>query len=644
MVIVMERHFKCPSCAATNAVTNPGILMRICDYCRTAMYWDKESVLRAGRQSVDLPPSTRFKVGGSGKLKGSAFRVLGRLSYAHEDGTWNEWFIEMQDGTIMWLTEDEGELFLESPVSLSTTIPPFEALAVGMQIPLDDKVGIVEELGSARCLGGEGQIPFEVEVGETYPYADGSTPDGKTSFGLEYDTLGQNPQAFVGRILAVKQDRTRREDRGTATEGAGEIVRCVACGKPYEGPRVKTTTMVVCDSCGTALELDEAETRVVGQNVGKTPVFTFRIGLPITIEGIRYEVMGRLLYVEIDDQIPDTSFDYVLYNPENGYAFLSEYRGHFTVARVTHGRVEIPSPPSAKKRVQVGSDAFKVFESGEVTLKWVDGAIPWKATVGETTRYTHLVKPPEFVDEEIKGKERELFRGRYLTREELATAIPDEVDLPDPRGVYSCQPYEPSHWLQGLGRIAAIFAALNVVLFLDSLIADKNTLVLQETITAEQYAQEHLTGPFQVSHDGAICRLRGKSPLKNSWLAVDFAVVDASDRVISEFSGDASYYYGTDSDGSWTEGSRSFSSYFKVKKAGTYRLLLRGQGGSGYNGPAGKEPLQIMVTTDNTMSWYFVFPLIMCGLMAMLQPCLRYLFELRRWAPVTKGSADDSDD
>ncbi len=643
MVVIMERHFKCPSCGATNTVTNPGILMRICDFCRTAMYWDKESVLRAGRQSMDLPPSTRFRVGASGKLKGSSFRVLGRLSYAHENGTWNEWFIEMQDGQIMWLTEDEGELFLESPVSLGTTIPPFEGLEVGMQIPLDDKVGIVEELGNARCLGGEGQIPFEIEVGETYPYADGSTLDGKTSFGLEYDNLGQNPQAFLGRILGVKQDRTRREDRGTGTEKAGEIIRCVACGKPYEGPRVKTTSMVVCDSCGASLALDEAETKVVGQNVGRTPIFTFRIGLPITLDSIKYEVMGRLLYVEMDDQIPDTSVDYVLYNPENGYVFLSEYRGHYTVARVTHGRVEIPSLPSPRQRVQVAGDTFQAYEEGEVTLKWVDGAIPWKATIGETTRYTHLIKPPEFVDVEITGRERELFRGRYLTREELATAIPDEVDIPEPRGVYSCQPFECPYWLRGLGRIAGIFAALNLVLFMYSLVADKNTLVLQETLTAEQYSKEHMTGPFQVARDGTICRLRGKSPLRNSWLAVDFAVVNDKDSVISEFSGDASYYYGTDSDGSWTEGSRSFSSYFKVKKAGTYRLLLHGQGGSGYNGPAGKERLQIIVTTGNTISWYFVFPLIMCGLMAALQPCLRYLFELRRWAPVTGGSDDDDD-
>lgn len=643
MVNTMERHFKCPSCGASNAVTNPGIMMRICDYCRTAMYWDKESVLRAGRQSVDLPPSTRFRIGASGKLKGQTIRILGRLCYAHENGTWSEWFVETHDGNIMWLTEDEGELFLESPVDLTSPAPPFDQLTLGMLLTLNDKVGVVEELGTARCTGGEGQIPFAVEIGETYPYADGSTPDGKTSFGLEYDAEGLNPKAFVGRILEIKQDRTKREDRGAPVEKQGEIIRCASCGKPYEGPRVTTTTMVVCESCGSALELDEAETKVVGKNTGRPPIFTFRIGLPITIENVRYEVMGRLMYVELDAGIPDTSVDYVLYNPENGYVWLSEYRGHYTFARVFHGRIETPPIPLPRYKVHVGGEVFQIYESGEVTLKWVDGAIPWRAAVGETSKYIHMIKPPEFVDVETTGSERELFRGRYLTREELAAAIPDEVDIPEPRGIYSCQPYEPSPWIQGLGKIAGIFAAINLVLFLFGLMSDKNTVALQENISADQYGQEYMTGPFQVARAGTICCVHGNAALNNSWLGVDFAVVNAEDSVVSEFSGDASFYAGRDSDGSWTEGSRSFDSPFKIQKAGTYRLLLRGQGGTGYNGPAGKEPLQIRVTTGNTLYWYFMFPLGVCLFLALLGPLLRFVFESRRWAAVSKGSNDDDD-
>jgi len=121
--------------------------MKVCEYCKAAIYWDKESALRAGRKSMDLPPSPRFRVGATGKIKGRPFTVVGRLSYAHKQGTWNEWFVEMQDGTIQWLSEDEGEIFLETPLDLTSPVPPFDKLVQAFKYSGKTKVG--ELLGRA---------------------------------------------------------------------------------------------------------------------------------------------------------------------------------------------------------------------------------------------------------------------------------------------------------------------------------------------------------------------------------------------------------------------------------------------------------------------------------------------------------------
>jgi hypothetical protein len=640
----MEREFKCPSCGAANKVTNPGILMKICDYCKTAIYWDEESVLRAGQKSMDLPPSARFKVGASGKIRGRSFTVLGRITYAHENGFWHEWFVEMQDGKIMWLTEDEGELFLESPLELKSPVPPHDELQPGMQITLNDKVGIVEEIGKAKCLGGEGQIPFQVEIGETYPYADGAGADGSFSFGLEYDAQTGQPTAFIGKILEIKESKVRPEDKEGPVERVGEIIRCTSCGKPYEGARVETTKMVVCAACGTALRLDEAKHKVVGKNVGKKPAFSLEIGAPVTLEGAKYEVMGRLFYVEVEEGIQYGSYEYVLYNPQQGYLWLSEEDGHFTISKVMHARVAVPPIPIAKMAVRVGSETFKIYETGHMTLKWVDGALPWTATVGEKTRYTHMIKPPEYVDQEITGKEVELFRGRYVDQSEMLAALPKGSKHPTPRGVYSCQPYIPSAWIKGTGIIGWAFIVINVALLLWSLSASKATAVLKESVTAAQYTQEHMTAPFKVTHDGDILKLSGWAPVDNSWLSLDFGLVDADDRVLAEMYDEASYYHGRDSEGSWTEGSKSFSSYFRVDKAGTYRLLVHGKGGSGATGPSKNENVNLILTSGNTVSWYFIIPLILAVLVVLLEPVLKWSFEARRWSPVTGSGDDDGGD
>lgn len=640
----MERQFQCPSCGAANSVTNPGVLMRICDYCKTAMYWDKESVLRAGNKSLDLPPSGRFKVGATGKLRERSFTVLGRLAYAHEKGTWSEWFVEMQDGAIMWLTEDEGELFLETPLKLTSPVPAHQELKAGMQIALNDKIGVVEEIGEARCIGGEGQIPFQVEIGETYPYADGSGVDGSFSFGLEYDNQTGEPSAFIGKILDIKDSKVRSEDREAPAAKTGEMIRCASCGKPYEGPRVETTKMVVCQACGAALELDEAEARVVGKNKGKEPRFSFTVGTPVTLEGTRYQVMGRLSYVEKDDGGTYRSFEYALYNPGTGYVWLSEENGHFTVSTVFHSRVAVPPIPIAKMKVRVGQKIFRIFEAGEVTLEWVDGALPWTAAVGEKTSYVHMINPPEYVDQETTGQEVELFQGRYLNHEELSAGLPETVKLPPAQGVYSCQPYAPAAWLQGMGKIAAAFVVVNFLLLIYGMVADKSAPVWHERVTADQYSKEYLGTPFKLDHGNNILRLDGSAPVNNSWLSMDFAVVDAQERVLSEVYGDASYYHGQDSEGAWTEGSHSFSSYFKVPKAGTYRLLIHGSGGSDTKGPSRNETIDLRLTSGNVIYWYFLIPIVLAGLVALLEPMLSYSFEKRRWAEVSKDSGGDDDE
>jgi hypothetical protein len=639
----MERQFQCPSCGAGNVITNPGVLMSVCRHCKTAAYWDKESALRVGRKSVDLPPSTRFRVGGTGKLKGRSFRVLGRLSYAHEKGTWDEWFI-VQDEKILWLTEDEGELFLEEPLELTVPVPGYSELTPGMQIKLNDKIGVVEELGQARCLGGEGEIPFQVEIGETYHYADGSLSDAKSSFGLEYDAGTGNVRAFIGRILEIKDSRIRPEEHAAPLERTAEAIRCPSCGKPYEGPRLESTKTVVCAACGSAMALDEAEMRVLGKNVGKEPGFTLKIGMPLTFEGTRYEVMGRLSYVEKEGKVQYVSLEYVLYNPDAGYLWLSEEDGHFTLSRVAHVRVAIPAKPVAKMKVNVGPDTFRVYETGMVTLQWVDGAIPWTAAAGETTRYTHLVKPPECLDREITGSEVEIFRGRYVTHEELQEAAGKTLNLPRAKGVYSCQPYLASAWLQGAWAVAGIFLLINCLLLLWALQTNRKPAIMQERIVAEQYSKEHLSRPFEVPRDGSIMQLRGKAPVDNSWLAFDFGMVDGGERVVSQFGNEASYYYGQDSEGSWSEGSRSFSSYFRVNKAGSYRLLLHGQGGSGEGGRSRNEPLEIAIFAGMAVPWYFIFPIIVSGLLMIIEPVRRSIFEMRRWSALASNGTDTDDD
>jgi hypothetical protein len=69
---------------------------------------------------------------------------------------------------------------------------------------------VVEERGQAECVGAEGELPFVVQMGESYRYVDGSSPDGKHSLGIEYDE--EPATVFVGDWL--RADELVLDDEG----------------------------------------------------------------------------------------------------------------------------------------------------------------------------------------------------------------------------------------------------------------------------------------------------------------------------------------------------------------------------------------------------------------------------------------------
>jgi hypothetical protein len=188
----------CPSCGAGHDITNPGVITIVCEYCGNAVYWDEEKIKDAGKQSILPEGFTSLYRGATGRLEGKRFRVMGRVRYSFGKGFWDEWFLEYDDGSIGWLTEDNHELAIQTRTALQK-IPPIEAIMPGQAITFMKQKFVFQEKGQAECIGVEGDLPIEVQSGETYAFADASSPDGRYTLGIEYDA--DPPTVFVGRWL-----------------------------------------------------------------------------------------------------------------------------------------------------------------------------------------------------------------------------------------------------------------------------------------------------------------------------------------------------------------------------------------------------------------------------------------------------------
>ena len=507
----MARQLQCPNCGGSHTLVNPGISMLVCEFCQATVYWSEDQALQLGTQSILPEGDTRLYMGATGTLLGKAYQVVGHVRLEVDRASWDEWYLQIDGKKAAWLSEGGRQLALSRPLKLEEEAPDPEDIQVGFRIKLSGHVFSVREMGQARCVGGEGQLPFTLLPGEQYPYMDIATLDGKHSGTLEYDEEGE-PHAYLGQPLTHEQLTVNDERPAVAASHEGKDVDCPNCAAPLEKPSDREVRTLVCSYCGAQLDLSAAQANVMGINSDKVrPNFLLEVGQAGTFAGQRYEVSGRLLY---RDNWGFEGREYVLFNPDRGYLWLAEENGHFILSRPTkQAPTTLVFNLEPKYPVKVGDQEFLFYEETSVRIAYVDGALPWLARVSDQFKAATLVAPPKQFGIESDGGEISYFVGDYMTPAEVWKAFGLRGEPWEVKGVHAAQPYIESPSAKGLQWIGLIFAGLNLLLLAWSSLGS-GQLVLHAKLTPAEYTQEHLTERFAVEGDG-VMHLKLTAPVNN---------------------------------------------------------------------------------------------------------------------------------
>ncbi|MBM73754.1 MAG: hypothetical protein CMK59_00020 [Proteobacteria bacterium] len=190
---------QCPSCGAEQKIQNPATVSLVCEYCSNIVVWDEAGLKLAGKESRLTEGFSRLFRGATGSVKGQRFAVVGRVRYSFGRGFWDEWYLALETGEYVWLTEDNHELALQKEIDARQEFKDFHGYSLGDELEIDGETFRVQELGMAKCLGLEGELPSGYLPDETYPYVDGSSLNGAKTFGLEFDEPDSGAaKAFVG--------------------------------------------------------------------------------------------------------------------------------------------------------------------------------------------------------------------------------------------------------------------------------------------------------------------------------------------------------------------------------------------------------------------------------------------------------------
>lgn len=417
--------------------------------------------------------------------------------------------------------------------------------------------------------------------------------------------------------------------------------RSIQCGSCGGGLSVKDerAELVVCDYCGSHLELSGTELKVLGRGAEGKPDLPLSLGDSFRWEGARYEVVARMVQADEDDAY-DQTLQFLLYNPRRGVLWLDEYEGHWSISWTSHVMADPAEPFHLRPGDSVNTydgGSWTVGEVGVTVLKYVDGALPWRARIGDRVEYCEASNADgeQLAVERVAG-EIEINRGRPLTSKEMTRALGRKAST-----VHVASGVEESaavrkRWYIILMAAALVAAAVNGGMALYAM--TRGTTVLEQAFGPAELSGEVVSRPFQVAAADNLIRVNVRAQgLDNEWMVVDFALVEGEDKVIHTGESTLEYYHGVEDGESWSEGDFSEPAYIRVPKAGTYSLLVKGGSGRGNaaEASAARHIVSVEVRDGVWMPHFFFGGAIAAGLVFGLA-----LFGFLRW----RGVFDDEDD
>lgn len=222
--------------------------------------------------------------------------------------------------------------------------------------------------------------------------------------------------------------------------------------------------------------------------------------------------------------------------------------------------------------------------------------------------------------------------GEYLTPNEVWKTFGLEGAPDKPRGIAPNQPsrYKAAGFAAGKATLLFIALLLGLWMVRGSIAGEHeiyNNLYTAPFPTDEGGNAAIFTDSFEVTDSNHILKVEIRSPVQNSWVYLDGALVNEQEGDIVEFSSEVAFYSGTDSDGSWTEGSQKDTVYLSAVPAGSYVMRLAPQA----DPKATNVSFQVIVFEGATRTSYFVIALVFSLLVPAILLGFHFNFEHQRW-------------
>jgi len=425
----MSRQAQCPGCGAPILFKIGTSALTVCEHCKALVARTDQAVEEIGKSAELFDTASRLKVGLSGKYHGIGFELTGRAQIRHAaGGVWDEWYAAFGDGQWGWMAEAQGRFYMTFPRSLESRVPSFDQLTVGDKVLhlKGDATLLVAEKGTAEYAGVQGELPFRIEPGRRYQYADLTGPEKRFAT-LNYSS--NPPLLYYGNQVSFDDLCFKASDFAPPADAApakSAAINCPQCAAALDLVAPDQAQRVVCKHCNAVLDADHGNLRYLETlNPYKKP--DIPLGATGVLRGQAYTVLGfmvRSTLVEGETWFWD---EYLLYHPQVGFRWLVYSDDNWSfVTPLSPGDIGNES----REQIKYDRTTFHRDQSSIGRVVYVLGEFYWKVSVGDEVQMDSFVN-----DSQSISKESSNFDGGS----EVNWSFGDEISYAQIRRAFSGQ-------------------------------------------------------------------------------------------------------------------------------------------------------------------------------------------------------------
>ncbi len=626
-----------------------------------------------------MPTQSGLALGVVGSLDGTAFTVVGRVRYGYPRGFWDEWCIELMDGCLRWLTEDDGILSVTEPQTEDLSVETYQRLDLGRSSFLKGHNYVVREKGSAECLGLEGQLPFGAIPGEVIEYISLSAGKSRSATLEFYDG---NVHVYIGEEIQLEDLNLLNQVTGSPGGPTAQFqvastdttrMGCFACGAPlaaspgqaecictYCGaPNEPTQLQIDCAHCNTrfglfaAEHLQQAQCPNCNQAFNITPslqeqqprvsaiqdtqsespainhaaaIHPFKLGQKATFDGRDYVLTGFLRNEVVEEGISYYSESFHLLSKCGAARWLDREDGHFTLTQRSAQLPEDLDLYLPRKKCEILGRSYSAFDNGVSKTCWVEGQLTYSAQIGDEASYYDFIAPPYVLTAEKTAHELEGFHGRYIPGSEVAEGFGlDAKHFETTEGVAPGQPYVESQLTKNFRTFLPFYCLYFLLIGLLSMMSGTTVATALASFSEGANQEPENLEPFEITDTPTTISLNVDTDVDNSWVFLEANLTDSNGALVHQASATISYYHGSSGGESWSEGSSDHEFLLRLNEPGTYRFSVQGESNK-------STELRLTVSRDVWATRYLVFGFIGSIIIVASVFLRRSGFESKRWS------------